>query len=194
MEKKILIITGSPRRFSNSRQMAHWFADGAKAAGADVTQTEAPAIQYKTAGCTGCCGCQHTDEYKCVLGDGLAQLVETIPQYGTVVLATPVYFFGFPAQIKMILDRFMCLCKEDGSAISKTQFVLIASAGDATPESSGAANMLKNLCDIAGFAGAPEPQFFFRGCLNDDSRVLEAQQADLSDELYEFGQKTARES
>lgn len=189
MGKKILILTASPRRFSNSTAMAHWAAAGAKSADADVTLISVQSLDYKVPGCLGCCSCQSAEGFRCALGDGIAHLVESVPQYDVVVFASPVYFFSFPAQVKMVLDRFMCLCKEKSNAIAHVRFALINSAGD-NAEESGVSTLQETIRRLASFVGAPAPEFFFQGGLYGDSRELE-NQPDLTAKLYEFGKKLA---
>lgn len=190
MSKKILMITGSPRRFSNSTAMAQWAAAGAKSSGAEVKIVSVSALEFKLPGCSGCCACQNSEEFKCVFADGLAELVESIPEYDTVVFASPVYFFTFPAQVKMVIDRFMCLCKETGNMLSRTEFVLIAAAGG-DEKTSGVSTMYEIFHKLAEFVGAPEPEFFFEGNLSGDSRELE-HRPDFIAKVYEFGKKLAR--
>lgn len=189
MSKKILMITGSPRRFSNSTAMAQWAAAGAKSSDAEVKIVSVSALEFKLPGCSGCCECQKSEEFKCVLADGLAELVQSIPEYDVVVLASPVYFFTFPAQVKMVIDRFMCLCKGAKNMLSRTKFVLIAAAGG-DEKTSGVASMYEVIRNLAGFVGAPEPEFFFKGGLSGDSRELE-HHPDFITKVYEFGKKLA---
>lgn len=72
MAKKVLIITSSFRKGSNSDALAQAFASGAEEAG---HQVECISLKGKDIRfCIGCLACQETQ--KCVLKDDAAPLVE----------------------------------------------------------------------------------------------------------------------
>jgi multimeric flavodoxin WrbA len=54
-------------------------------------------------------GCQKIDEYRCVIDDELSPLLARLPEADVVVFATPVYWFGPTAQIKLFIDRMFSL-------------------------------------------------------------------------------------
>jgi len=64
-------------------------------------------------GCIACMGCQEKPEFECVIQDDAAAILNTITKYEVLVFATPVYFFGPNAQMKLFLDRMYCLAKFD---------------------------------------------------------------------------------
>ena len=135
MGKKILIVTGSPRKQGNTNTIAGWVADAAREAGAEVRLVNAATLKYKTGGCMACMGCQESEEYRCVIKDEASDIIASIPEYDVLVLASPVYFFSVTAQIKPFIDRMYCLTKfSDTSiqtALDHTEFGLIADgAGD----------------------------------------------------------------
>lgn len=159
--KKILIITGSPRKGGNTAVVSKWVAEGAEEAGASVELADAARLQYKTYGCTSCYGCQKSPEYRCIVHDEASDLIARIPEFDVVVIASPVYFMGFSAQIKLVLDRFFSLCKITDAGIKhplqKTSIALIATAGG--DEGSGLNLLKKNMEMAAGFFGKPIKKF-----------------------------------
>ncbi|OPZ98869.1 MAG: NADPH-dependent FMN reductase [Planctomycetes bacterium ADurb.Bin412] len=70
-------------------------------------------LKLKSAGCTVCMGCQKRAKFECVIRDEVSTLVKRIPGFDAVVFATPVYFFGPNAQIKVVLDRMFSHTKID---------------------------------------------------------------------------------
>ena len=98
MAKKILVITASPRSNGNSAVLASHIVKGAEASGANVEVVDVTELEHKVAGCMACDGC-HPDKLRCVQEDDITDLVADFPNYDTIVLVTPVYFFGFPAQL-----------------------------------------------------------------------------------------------
>lgn len=72
--KKILIISTSLHKDSNSEYLAKEFEKGAKEAGNEV---EFISLVGKTMGfCTGCLSCQRTQ--KCVIKDDAAEIAEKL--------------------------------------------------------------------------------------------------------------------
>lgn len=99
--KRILILSTSLRRGSNSEVLAREFARGAKEAG---NQTEFLTLTGKTVGhCIGCLACQKTQ--KCVIRDDAAVIIGKMRDADVLVFATPVYFYGMSGQMKTLLDR-----------------------------------------------------------------------------------------
>lgn len=101
MSKKILIITSSLRKNSNSDKLAEAFSAGAEKAGKYV---ETISLKGKNiAFCKGCMACQKTG--KCVIEDDAIGFAEKIKNVDTVVFAAPVYYYSMPGQLKTMLDR-----------------------------------------------------------------------------------------
>lgn len=99
--KKVLVITSSLRRGSNSDALAESFARGARDAG---NQVEAVSLKDKHIGyCIGCLACQKTG--RCVLKDDAAGIVEKAKEADVLVFASPVYYYSVSGQLKTMLDR-----------------------------------------------------------------------------------------
>ena len=111
MAKKIMVICGSPRENGNTSNIVKWFRESACEAGAEVEIIDAAKLKYKNYGCIACMGCQHSDKYECVIEDEATPILARIPDMDVLVLATPVYFFGPSAQIKVFGDRMFSLFK-----------------------------------------------------------------------------------
>jgi multimeric flavodoxin WrbA len=54
MPKKILILSGSPRKDGNTAAMADWSSEGARLKGADIEIVRTAFLKYKSPGCTSC--------------------------------------------------------------------------------------------------------------------------------------------
>lgn len=189
MVKKILIICGSPRPHGNTMTVAHWVAEGARHSGADVDIVDATELKARAAGCIACMGCQKSTEYKCVLKDDVADLVGRIPDYNIVVLATPVYFMGVSAQLKIVLDRMYSLIKFNPveerfhHPLKNTTFALIATAGG--DENSGLDLVRQMIRKVMEMLGVP---FKALTVPNAPFAVNEIQnQSDLRNKAYTFG-------
>ena len=133
MGKKIAIVCGSPRKQGNTNRVAAWVADAAREAGADVELIDAVGLDYGTNGCTACMACQQSDEYRCVIDDELSPILARLPDAHVVVFASPVYWHGPTAQLKLFMDRMFSLVKVGATpfttAFDETAFALIATSG-----------------------------------------------------------------
>jgi len=106
MSKKVLVLTGSPRRGGNSDLMADAFIKGAQAAGHFVTKFETGLKQIN--GCQACNKC-YSNGKACVFEDDFNTLAPLLEQSEVLVIATPLYWYTFPAQLKAALDKMYAL-------------------------------------------------------------------------------------
>ena len=107
--KKILIISTSPRKGSNSEALAEAFAAGAREVGHEV---ECVSLRGKTVQfCRGCFVCQETQ--RCVIRDDADDLRQKALEADVLVFATPIYYYEMSGQMKTLLDRFNPLFPSD---------------------------------------------------------------------------------
>lgn len=62
----------------------------------------------KVGGCRGCYGCVTKGE--CVFRDDFDKIAADLQDADGIVIASPVYWYTFPAQIKAVIDRWFSLC------------------------------------------------------------------------------------
>lgn len=104
MSKKVLILSGSPRKGGNSDLLCDKFMCGAIEAGHKVEKIR---IQEKNvAPCMACYACRETGV--CAIKDDMAEIMEKIIACDVMVLASPVYFYSIDAQLKAVIDRTVC--------------------------------------------------------------------------------------
>lgn len=107
MSKKIVVITGSPRKNGNSFAMTEAFIKAAQTKGHTVTRFDA--AFKKIGGCHACETCYKTGK-ACSFDDDFNELAPSILEADAVVFSTPVYWYSFPAQIKAVIDKLYSLC------------------------------------------------------------------------------------
>ena len=106
MSKKIVVITGSPRKNGNSFAMTNAFIDAAEAKGHTVTRFDAA---LKTVGgCRACETCYSTGK-ACTFDDDFNVIAPAILEADAIVFTMPVYWYSIPAQIKGVIDRIFSL-------------------------------------------------------------------------------------
>jgi multimeric flavodoxin WrbA len=97
----ILGIYGSPRKGGNSDQLLDLVLDGAGEAGANLDRVYAR--QLDLSGCRECGGCEKTGT--CVIQDDMQEVYDRLDWADAIVIGTPVFFYGAPAQLKALIDR-----------------------------------------------------------------------------------------
>jgi multimeric flavodoxin WrbA len=102
---KVLGIFGSPRKKGNSDLLLEAALEEAKSAGADVSSLYVRDL--KMSGCRECGGCSSTGV--CVVQDDMQKVYPLIQEADVIILATPVFFYGFSAQLKALIDRGQAL-------------------------------------------------------------------------------------
>lgn len=102
MSKKVLILSGSPRKGGNSDILCDEFARGALQSG---NQVEKIRVSEKKIGyCHACYYCSdHGGE--CAIKDDMAEVLQKMIDADVIVLASPVYFYSIDAQLKALIDR-----------------------------------------------------------------------------------------
>lgn len=116
MPRNILVISGSPKKDGNTAALVKWFSEGARSKGAKVEVVDVGRMPFKVAGCSACRSCQKLSAYKCVIKDGGQQVLSKMEKADVIVMATPLYFYGPSAQLKVIVDRMFSLFKWDNAA------------------------------------------------------------------------------
>ncbi len=122
MGKKVLILSGSPRKNGNSDYLCDEFMRGAVEAGNEV---EKIFISGKNIGyCRGCYACR--DSHKCFQKDGMEEILAKMIDADVLVLGSPVYFYSIAAQIKAVLDRTLPRWTE----LKDKEFYYVLTAGE----------------------------------------------------------------
>jgi len=98
---KVLGIYGSARKGGNSDQLLDRALEGAEASGASISRIYARIL--KISGCRACGGCEKTGE--CVVKDDMSDVYRMYEEAGVIILASPIYFYAMPGQVKCLVDR-----------------------------------------------------------------------------------------
>ena len=107
MSKKIVVITGSPRKTGNSFAMTEAFIQAAEAKGHTVTRFDA--AMKNVGGCHACETCFKSGK-ACSFDDDFNEIAPAILEADAVVFSTPVYWYSIPAQIKGVIDKLYSFC------------------------------------------------------------------------------------
>ena len=144
MSKKVLIISGSPRKGGNSDLLCDEFMRGAQDSGHTVDKIN---LSQKNVGyCRACYYCRIKGG-ECVIKDDMAEILQSIIDADVIVMASPVYFYSIDAQLKAVIDRTVARWLE----VKDKEFYYIMTAADDTP-----AAMETTLACFRGYADCVE--------------------------------------
>lgn len=122
MSKRVLILSGSPRKGGNSDLLCDEFARGALEAGHQVEKIRV--AEQNIGCCRACYACKNTG--KCIINDDMAQVLQKMIDADVLVLASPVYFYSIDAQLKALIDRTVARWLE----VKDKEFYYIVTAAD----------------------------------------------------------------
>ncbi len=101
----ILALSGSPRRHGNSETLLDEVLRGAIEAGAETEKIIASNFR-KLRPCVNCAHCMETGE--CIVQDEMQGLYPKFDRADGLVVASPIYFMGVSAFLKILIDRCQC--------------------------------------------------------------------------------------
>lgn len=102
---KLCAVFGSPRRKGNTALLLKRAIEGARDAGAEVT--EIVLRDKKLSPCLEIYGCKNSG--KCVIKDDFHDIVDQMLESKGVMLASPIFFYSVSAHTKMLIDRCQSL-------------------------------------------------------------------------------------
>ncbi len=186
MSKYILILQGSPRVKGNSNTLAGRLAEGVRESGAEVESAYLHGMHIRP--CDGCNECVQTGV--CVLKDDMQALYPKLLKAEAIVLASPIYWFTYSAQLKTCIDRWYALWNYQHEAFKGKPFGIILTYGDEDLYSSGGINAIHTMETMLRFLRA-EVAGWVHGTANDEGDVL--QQPELMEKAYRLGKKLTAE-
>lgn len=177
MEKKILILSGSPRKGGNSDILCDEFMRGAEKSGHNVKKIRITEKEIHP--CIACYHCRDNGG-QCVFKDDMAEILQNMIDADVLVLASPVYFYSIDAQLKAVIDRTVARWLE----VKNKEFYYIVTMAD---EDSASADT--TLACFRGYAdcveGAVEKGVIIAGGVYEPAEV---KQTSAMNEAYEMGE------
>jgi multimeric flavodoxin WrbA len=101
---QIVTLLGSARKKGNTATVLNWVEQTLEASGHDVNRVYLHSTNIN--GCLGCAKCRENPEnIACVQDDDAIVIMEHMIAADAILFASPIYFWGFSAQIKALIDR-----------------------------------------------------------------------------------------
>ena len=128
--KKILILNGSPRMNGNTSDLIEEFTKGAIDKGHDVIRFDLDKMNIHC--CKGCLKGGKDKESPCSQKDDMLKIYPYYKEADILVLASPMYYWSFSAQLKMAIDRLFAVTEIDPNYKTpyKECFMLMAAEGN----------------------------------------------------------------
>jgi len=144
MAKKVVVLSGSPRKGGNSDMLCDQFLEGVQKAGhqAEKIFIREMNINY----CTGCGTCFNRTK-PCPQKDDMAGVLDKMISADVIVMATPIYFYTMNGQMKTLIDRTCARYTE----ITDKDFYFIMTAADGNKRS-----MERTMEEFRGFTSCLE--------------------------------------
>jgi multimeric flavodoxin WrbA len=183
---KITTLLGSAKKKGNTATVLGWVEEDLKSAGHTVERVHLNGKSIN--GCLGCAKCRdYPDEIACVQKDDAEGIMEQMIASDAVLFASPLYFWGFTAQIKALIDRGFALVtnyhQPGQTSLMKGKRVGLLTTGGGSFENN-AEGMFTAFDRIVGFLMAEKTgELYVGGCKTP---------ADLPDEVREQAKILAR--
>lgn len=124
---KVLAIAGSPRKAGNSDILLDQAILGAQERGAEIEKVYVNKLRIQ--GCQACDACHREDKGSCIIQDDMQRYYPKLLAADVICIATPIYWWGPSAQLKLFIDRWYALGNSRTHFKGKT-LALITVQGD----------------------------------------------------------------
>jgi len=179
---KIVFITSSWRKRSNSSWLAARAAEAAEKNGHAVTVVDIARLNIGP--CRACMGCRENREGRCVLPDDMGRFYPMLEEADVLIFTSPVYWFNLCGQIKQFIDRCYALGGKEPHCFSQKKLGLVLAHEGDDPYDSGGINAIRSIQDTCSYLGATFAGALY-GCANDEGEA--AKSPALLEKAREFG-------
>ena len=184
MTANIIILKGSPREKGNSSTLADQAQAGAETIGAHVESFFLHGMDIRP--CDGCDFCVETGV--CVVKDDMQKLYPKLLEADALILASPIYWFTYSAQLKLCIDRWYAVWNFKKDIFKDKSMGVILTYGDTDLDTSGGINAVRTLESMFGFLQVRSMELA-HGTLMD---VGDAQKnPELMQQAYQLGKRIA---
>jgi multimeric flavodoxin WrbA len=123
----IIILNAAARKNGNTASLVEAFTKGATETGHTVKEFYLQTMTIR--GCMACMGCSRNGD-PCVQRDEMSSIYEAFKNCDTVVMASPVYFFGVAGPLKTTTDRLFAAFQRYGFEACRRKCALLMTSDD----------------------------------------------------------------
>ncbi|MDE6727420.1 MAG: flavodoxin family protein [Oscillospiraceae bacterium] len=130
MNKKIIILNGAARKNGNTSKLTAAFADGARAAGNQVSIFDLNDMEIHS--CKGCLRAGRDPKSPCSQKDDMEKIYAVFEEADVIVFASPLYFWTITGTLKTAADRLYAEleCLGYGKFAKKSVLLMTADGSD----------------------------------------------------------------
>lgn len=139
MTKNILILESSPRKKGNTAVLARHAAEALRDGGVEVETIHLHGMAI--APCNHCDGCLRK-KVNCVQQDDMQGIYPKLAAADGLILASPIYWSTFNAQLKVCIDRWYGLWQNQNDFLKGKPIGIILPYGDTDIYTSGGINAI----------------------------------------------------
>ena len=184
MGKQIVILKGSPREGGNSSVLADQARAGAESCGMSVESFFLHGMDIRP--CDGCDFCRETGV--CVVKDDMQKLYPKLLAADAILLASPIYWFTYSAQLKLCIDRWYALWNFKHDMLKGKPVGVILTYGDTDLYTSGGINAIQTFETMFHFLQADLVGWVYGSVMD----VGDAQKnTELLEKAYQLGKQIA---
>lgn len=121
----VLILAGSPHKQGTTNYLVQEFVSKINMNKNTIEIIDTTKLEVHP--CIGCYQCRRNNE--CVFKDDMQALYDKVIKADLIVVASPIYYFGITAQLKLVIDRFFAINPKLRQL--KKKLVLISASGRA---------------------------------------------------------------
>ncbi len=154
---RILTILGSPRASGNTSHVLTWVEQTLRSHAHSVERVML--YEHRIEPCRECRECREKRDGSCAIQDDDANaIMQKMLKADVIVIACPVFCWGFPSQLKALLERTYCLVEdydhnpEYSSKLAKKAIALIVTCGG--PEEGNAELLIRAFYSLVRFLKA----------------------------------------
>ncbi|MDO5415053.1 MAG: flavodoxin family protein [Bacillota bacterium] len=144
---KALLLNGSPRQGNTYTALEALKKGFFNVEGLEVGEIEATNVDVSP--CVACDTCGETG--KCVFDDDTNEVIEAVMEADMVVFATPVYWWGITAQLKLIIDKLYSKAAALKETSKKVGIIVIGEAEQDDPQYGLIAKQFDCICEHLGW-------------------------------------------
>lgn len=144
---KALLLNGSPRQ-GNTYVALETLKKGFTNV-KELEVGELAATDVDVSPCVACDTCGETG--KCIFDDDTNEVVEAVLEADMLVFATPVYWWGITAQLKLIIDKLYSKSSQLKECSKKVGIIALGEADQDDPQYGLIAKQFECICDHLGW-------------------------------------------
>ena len=144
---KALLLNGSPRR-GNTYTALKSLAEGfSRIKNLEVSQIDTTSVSV--AHCIACEYCK--DHNRCAVNDDTNAVISAVAEADILIFATPVYWWGISAQLKVIIDKFYSQQKRLGSSKKQVGLIITGQLAVDNPQYEIISKQFECICEYLGW-------------------------------------------